>query len=155
MRSLALGVSGKADVVELRRDAAGGVLPFPVEYKRGKPKAHRADEVQLCAQAICLEEAFGTSVPEGALFYGENRRRTPVTFNHDLRALTLRVASEARAALLNGITPPPVRTPACRRCSLHGLCRPERLEAPPSVTAWLARRLEVALAEEAGPEAPA
>ena len=72
IRSLALGVSGKADAVELRGQPP---TPFPVEYKRGKPKAHRADEVQLCAQAICLEEAFGTPVPQGALFYGETRRR--------------------------------------------------------------------------------
>ncbi|MFX7690388.1 CRISPR-associated protein Cas4, partial [Acinetobacter baumannii] len=68
IRSFALGVAGRADVVELH----GGrpPRPFPVEYKRGAPKAHRADEVQLCAQAICLEEMFGTAVPEGALFYG-------------------------------------------------------------------------------------
>ena len=56
-------------------------MPFPVEYKRGKPKPHRADEVQLCAQAICLEEMFGVAVPEGALFYGETRRRMPVAFD--------------------------------------------------------------------------
>ncbi|WP_163190594.1 CRISPR-associated protein Cas4, partial [Citrobacter youngae] len=66
--------------------------PFPVEYKRGKPKAHRADEVQLCAQAICLEEMFGTPVPEGALFYGVTRRRQKISFDDDLRALTGTIA---------------------------------------------------------------
>lgn len=147
IRSLRLGVSGKADVVELRRGADGAVIPFPVEYKRGKPKAHRADEVQLCAQAICLEEAFGATVSEGALFYGEKRRRTPVVFDAELRALTARVAAEARAALLNGLTPAPKATPACRRCSLNALCRPERLEKPPAVARWLGRQLEAALAE--------
>lgn len=147
IRSLALGVSGKADVVELRRRAGGGLVPFPVEYKRGRPKAHHADEVQLCAQAICLEEAFGAFVPEGALFYGARRRRTPVTFDIELRALTARVAAEARDALLNGVTPAPVKTPACRRCSLHALCQPERLENPPAVGRWLARRLETVLSE--------
>ena len=72
LRSLALGVSGIADVVEF---SGRPPRPFPVEYKRGKPKAHRADEVQLCAQAICLEEMFGGEVGEGALFYGTTRRR--------------------------------------------------------------------------------
>ncbi|HET9019611.1 MAG TPA: CRISPR-associated protein Cas4 [Acetobacteraceae bacterium] len=144
LRSLALGVSGKADVVELRGHPPA---PVPIEYKRGKPKAHRADEVQLCAQAICLEEAFGVSVPEGALFYGETRRRMPVVFDAALRALTARVAAEAREALLRGITPPPVATPACRRCSLHDLCRPERLAGRPAIGRWLARQLDAALAE--------
>lgn len=143
IRSLALGVSGKADVVELRGRPP---VPFPVEYKRGKPTAHRADEVQLCAQAICLEEAFGVPVPEGALFYGETRRRAAIVFGAELRALTARVAAEARAALLAGITPAPVKTPACRRCSLHALCRPERLEKPPAVGGWLARTLADVLA---------
>ena len=68
LRSLALGVTGRADVVEYHGRPP---LPYPVEYKRGKPKPHRADEVQLCAQAVCLEEMSGLSVPEGALFYGE------------------------------------------------------------------------------------
>lgn len=147
IRSLALGVSGKADVVELRRGPDGAVVPFPVEYKRGKPKTHRADEVQLCAQAICLEEAFGVPVADGALYYGEKRRRTPVAFDAELRGLTARVAAEARTALLNGVTPAPRATPACRRCSLHDLCRPERLEKAPDVGRWFARRLEAALAE--------
>ncbi len=144
IRSLALGVSGKADVVELRGSPP---VPFPVEYKRGKPKVHRADEVQLCAQAICLEEAFACPVPEGALFYGETRRRVAIIFDANLRALTARVASEARAVLLAGVTPAPVKTPACRRCSLHALCRPERLEKPPAVANWLARTLTDALAD--------
>jgi len=138
LRSLKLGVTGKADVVELRGDPP---QPFPVEYKRGKPKAHRADEVQLCAQAICLEEMFGRAVPEGALFYGEVRRRYPVTFDDGLRALTVRTAAAARANILGGITPPPVRMPACKSCSLEALCRPDALENPPSVARWLVRQI--------------
>lgn len=78
LRSLTLGVAGRADVVEFHGRPP---RPFPVEYKRGKPKAHRADEVQLCAQAICLEEMCNVDVPEGALFYGVTRRRLPVTFD--------------------------------------------------------------------------
>jgi CRISPR-associated exonuclease Cas4 len=138
IRSFALGVSGKADVVEFH---GPNRQPFPVEYKRGKPKAHRADEVQLCAQAVCLEEMFGVAVEQGALFYGETRRRAPVSFDMDLRTLTASVAAEARANIVAGRTPAPVRTPACRRCSLEDLCRPDRLEAPPSVAGWLERQL--------------
>ncbi|MDP3334750.1 MAG: CRISPR-associated protein Cas4, partial [Methylococcaceae bacterium] len=84
-----LGIEGVADVVEYHRQADGTEIPFPIEYKRGKPKAHRADEVQLCAQALCLEEMHGVAVPEGALFYGEVRRRHSVLFDTELRALTL------------------------------------------------------------------
>lgn len=137
LASAALGVHGVADVVELRGRPP---VPFPVEYKRGRPKAHRADELQLCAQAICLEEAFDIAVPEGALFYGQNRRRKAVVFDPALRALTERVASEARAAMSGGIVPPPVHDPRrCNACSLRDHCRPERLQAPPRIATWLAR----------------
>ncbi|MCG5234074.1 CRISPR-associated protein Cas4 [Xanthobacter oligotrophicus] len=148
LRSFALGVSGKADVVEFLgagKDAGkgegGAGRPFPVEYKRGKPKAHRADEVQLCAQAICLEEMFGIEVPDGALFYGQPRRRHPVVFDAELRALTARVAAEARAMIAAGRTPAPVAMPACRRCSLQSLCAPDSLSQPPSVLGWLSRQI--------------
>lgn len=138
LRSFALGVAGRADVVEF---PGRPPRPFPVEYKRGKPKAHRADEVQLCAQAICLEEMFGGVVDEGALFYGETRRRMRVVFDAALRALTARVAAEARANIAAGHTPAPVAIPGCRNCSLADLCLPAPLQAPPSVGAWLARQL--------------
>lgn len=138
LRSLVLGVSGKADAVEFRGEPP---TPFPVEYKRGKPKAHRADEVQLCAQAMCLEEMFGTLVPEGSLFYGTTRRRMNVTFDDTLRGLTVRVATEARTNIAALRTPPPVHGPACQHCSLQELCQPVRMERPPSIAAWLAAQL--------------
>lgn len=138
LRSFALGVAGRADVVELHGHPP---QPFPVEYKRGRPKPHHADEVQLCAQAICLEEMFATPVPAGALFYGQTRRRLKVAFNTDLRALTARVAAEARATFATGRTPAPVPMPACRHCSLVDLCQPARLARPPSVACWLADQL--------------
>jgi CRISPR-associated exonuclease Cas4 len=140
LRSLALGVSGKADAVEFRGKPP---IPFPVEYKRGKPKAHRADEVQLCAQAICLEEMLGRSVPEGALFYGMPHRRTPIVFDTVLRTLTADIAAGARAMLADGRTPAPRKMPACRRCSLEALCQPDRLEKPPKIARWLERQVEV------------
>lgn len=138
LRSFALGVAGRADAVEFRGRPA---RPVPVEYKRGKPKAHRADEVQLCAQAICLEEMFGCPVPEGALFYGQTRRRVRVAFDEDLRALTAEVAAAARAMIAGGVTPAPIRKPACRRCSLESLCKPDRLETAPKVARWLAGQI--------------
>ncbi len=137
LRSLALGVAGKADVVEFHGDGT----PFPVEYKRGRPKSHRADEVQLCAQAICLEEAFGLAIAEGALFYGETRRRFAVAFDGELRRLTADVAAATRSMIAAGRTPRPVKRPGCRRCSLLALCEPDRLEKPPSVARWLERQI--------------
>lgn len=139
LRSLALGIAGRADAVEFRGKPA---RPYPVEYKRGKPKGHRADEVQLCAQALCLEEMFGVPVPEGALFYATPRRREVVAFDEALRALTAEVAANARAMLASQTTPLPRRTPGCRRCSLEALCQPARLEKPPAVARWLARQIE-------------
>lgn len=142
LRSFTLGVTGKADVVEFH-DEPGSMRgrPFPVEYKRGKPKAHRADEVQLCAQAICLEEMFQTIVPEGALFYGAIRHRLAVIFDVELRRITSRVATETRNMLAQGVTPRPIKIPACQRCSLESLCQPGRLEHPPSILNWLAAQL--------------
>ncbi len=134
LRSLALGVSGRADVVEF---VGRPPRPFPVEYKRGKPKAHRADEVQLCAQAICLEEMLSTEVDEGALFYGQTRRRVAVRFDAALRRLTAETAGAARANIAAGRTPPPVPIPGCRACSLQSACQPERMAAPPNVAGWL------------------
>ena len=134
LRSLALGVSGKADVVEFHGRPP---QPFPVEYKRGKPKPHRADEVQLCAQAVCLEEMFGTAVPEGAIFYGTVRRRTRVVFDAELRALTIHIATSTRAMIAVQRTPPPVLIPSCKACSLQDACQPGRLQHPPDVARWL------------------
>lgn len=139
LRSLALGVTGKADVVEM---SGTPPRPIPVEYKRGRPKAHRADEVQLCAQAICLEEAFGGEVPAGALFYGATRRRVEVVFDAELRGLTARVAVQTQAMIAAGLTPAPIYRPAaCDACSMIDLCEPKRLQAPPHVAAWLGAQL--------------
>jgi CRISPR-associated exonuclease Cas4 len=146
--SSALGVAGLADVVELRRER-GRWQPFPVEYKRGRPKAHRADEVQLCAQAIALEEMFATSVPEGALFYGKTGRRTAVLFDEGLRALTREVAARTREMIPANRTPPPVYDKSrCEPCSLIELCRPKAMQRRGRVDVWLAR--QIAAAEDGG-----
>jgi CRISPR-associated exonuclease Cas4 len=113
-----------------------------VEYKRGRPKAHRADEVQLCAQALCLEEMFHTAVPEGALFYGQTRRREIVSFDQALRELTGRVAADTRAMMAAGSTPRPVwEKRRCATCSLLEPCRPKAFDHPRRVSQWLAARI--------------
>jgi len=117
------GLHGVADVVEL---VGQPPQPMPVEYKRGRPKAHSADEVQLCAQALCLEEMFDCTVEEGALYYGQNRRRKRIAIDAALRKLTLEAADNARATLSTGILPAPGYAPRrCDSCSLITLCRPQ------------------------------
>jgi len=142
LRSFRLGVSGVADVVELHREGRGW-RPFPVEHKRGRPKSHRADEVQLCAQAMALEEMFETTIPEGALFYGMPRRRSAVAFDDDLRALTARTAREVRSCIAAGSTPVAAYEAArCDPCSLIELCRPRSFDRGRSPRAWLERMIE-------------
>jgi CRISPR-associated exonuclease Cas4 len=137
-----LGVSGIADLVEMHKSADGTWRPFPVEYKRGKPKSHRADEVQLCAQAMALEEMFSVTLDEGALFYGETRRRVAVPLDTALRQLTGQVAADTRALLDGRMTPPPVYAKStCTNCSLNELCQPKRLSRKVSAAAWLARQI--------------
>ena len=100
--------------------------PFPVEYKRGKPKPHDADRVQLCAQALCLEEMLNCSIPAGALFYGKTRRRLDVRFDANLRKLTQRTIARLHELIRSRITPPAVyERGKCERCSLIGICMPE------------------------------
>ncbi len=140
LASRRLGVAGVADLVEFH-SVAGTEVPFPIEIKRGKAKLHRADEVQLCAQALCLEEMTGVHVPDGALFYAEPKRRLPVTFDGELRGLTEATISELREVFRTQKTPPPTPHKArCRACSLVDLCRPEAVKRP--VAAWRRRAVE-------------
>jgi CRISPR-associated exonuclease Cas4 len=132
-----LGLRGKADIVEFHRD--GTVLP--VEYKRGKPKKDDCDRVQLCAQALCLEEMLGISIPNGALFYGEKRRRHEVAFDEDLRATTEATACRLHKMIDSRITPTAVREPKCESCSLLQLCMPDALKYKRGAAAWLDRQL--------------
>ena len=124
LRNMALGVSGVADVVEWHR-RNGGFSPFPVEYKRGKPKKHDADKVQLCAQAICLEEMLSCSIPSGALFYGQTMHRLDVVFDDELRSKTKSAAEGVHGLFSSGKTPLPEFGPKCRQCSLIEQCMPE------------------------------
>lgn len=137
-----LGVSGIADLVEMLKGEDGRWRPYPVEYKRGKPKAHKADEVQLCAQAMALEEMFGVELTEGALFYGETRRRVGVPLDEGLRQLTTVVAVSTRALIASGSTPAAVYDKRkCTACSLVDLCQPKRLSRSTPASQWLARQI--------------
>jgi CRISPR-associated exonuclease Cas4 len=162
IRSFELGVSGVADVVEfhrmglesesgagLRLDGAGGRwIPYPVEYKRGKPKLDLCDEVQLCAQAICLEEMLDTVVGEGSLFYGATQHRHCVLFDSGLRETTRQAASRLHDLFRSRATPRAHRQPKCRRCSLLEVCRPDAMSARRSAR----RFLSAAVRAEAEPE---
>lgn len=125
LRSLKLGLVGKADVVEFHRMDDGTWMPYPVEYKRGKPKTDDCDKVQLCAQALCLEEMLNVYIPEGALFYGQTRRREDVAFDEKLRRETAHAAGKVHELIASGITPKAVYSKKCESCSLLTICLPK------------------------------
>lgn len=144
LRSLQWGLVGQSDVVEFEAPpgiSAADSLPNrlaqaedadwsnwtvrPVEYKRGKPKKDDSDRVQVCAQALCLEEMLRVQVTEGALFYGQPKRRTVVLFDDPLREITLRAIQRLRQMIQQNETPPAVRAPKCDSCSLIDVCLPD------------------------------
>lgn len=139
-----LGIVGVADVVEFhRREGERIEHAFPVEYKRGRPKPHRADEVQLCAQALCLEFMLKQTIEEGALFYGKTRRRCVVPFDTELRVLTVSVIESIRTLLYKGQTPAASYEPRqCDSCSLIDDCQPRVIRRHASVKAWFDTQLE-------------
>lgn len=150
LASRRLNISGTADLVEFHQCADGAEVPYPVEYKRGKPKLHRADEVQLCAQALCLEEMTHISVPEGAIFYAETKRRLVVPVDAELRLLTEETVAALADVFASGVTPPPtVHRVRCRACSLLEICRPAAVARP--VREWRARMVSHLIAEKPVP----
>lgn len=149
VHSAELGISGQCDAVEFRRDPDGvplqgreGLwLPYPVEYKRGRPKEHSADELQLCAQAVCLEEMLCCTVREGALYYGEPRRRTVVSFTPELRGQLRACLTEMHELFQRHHTPKVKPAKACNACSLKDLCLP-RLMRRKQVADYLSAAME-------------
>ncbi|QBG46199.1 CRISPR-associated protein Cas4 [Verrucomicrobia bacterium S94] len=134
LRSLKLGLIGKADVIEFHADKV-----YPVEHKRGRPKPTHCDWVQLCAQALCLEEMLDVEIPEGAIFYGQPRRRQPVEFTPELRSETVQTAKALHALMVSGKTPPAVyEKKKCDACSLYEICMPQ---AHRPVASYLANAL--------------
>lgn len=120
LKSERLRLVGKADVVEFLSD-----VPYPVEYKRGRRKKWDNDDVQLCAQAMCLEEMLGVDVPRGAIFHIKTKRRREVEFDDKLRRKTEDAATRLHELIAAGVTPPAVLKPQCDGCSLRAICLPE------------------------------
>lgn len=153
VRSLRLGLSGETDVVEFRRTKEGHAnsmqiegrvgqwIPFPVEYKRGRPKSNAADEVQLCAQGLCLEEMFGLTIESGALFYGKSRRRTSVDFDAGLKAQTENLARRMHKLYAIRETPRAAYGKKCDNCSLIEQCMPKMITRRRDVERYLATAL--------------
>ena len=124
LRSEHYGLVGKMDLLEIID--GDPCQYFPVEYKRGKPKLEDWDRIQLCAQALCLEEMRDTTVTEGAIWYWEVRQREPIQIDDELRATTLKVIQGAREIISAGVTPMPIDDKKrCRACSLNQLCQPD------------------------------
>ena len=144
VQSERLGISGICDVVEFTRSPDGIALAgregryqvHPVEYKKGAPKEHQADELQLCAQAMCLEEMLLCRIDEGSLFYGEPRRRTRVTFSPELRAQAKQMLGEMHQLDERGHTPRVKRHKGCSACSLKEICLPG-MDRVPAASAYL------------------
>ena len=133
-----LRLGGVCDVVEFHRSPSGvslagreGLwLPYPVEYKKGSDQTKESDEVQLCGQALCLEEMLCCQIPEGSLFYGETRRRTRVAFDGTLRQRTLDLLHELLGYMDRGYTPGAKLHKGCNACSLRDICLPKLSRAP-------------------------
>ena len=147
--SYTLGLSGQCDIVEFHltpegiplRGEEGLWLPYPVEYKRGKPKEHQADELQLCAQAMCLEEMLCCEIPQAALFYGEPRRRMAVVLSQELRQTVRDFSGEMHQYAHRGHTPKAKPGKFCSACSLKDLCLPQ-LTRRGAVSGYLKNALE-------------
>jgi CRISPR-associated exonuclease Cas4 len=128
-----------------------GGPPVPVEYKRGRPKSEPWDEIQLCAQALCLEEMVGRAVTEGAIYYAARRRRTTIELHAELRQRTEAQAGRMHELFSSGVTPAPVLAARCRSCSLAEICQPTAIGQRGSARAYFRRSVAAALRNE-GPE---
>ncbi len=135
LRSERLRLTGRADIVEFRPE------PYPVEYKRGKSKPNDCDTVQLCAQALCLEEMLGASIARGAIFYGNPRRRLEIDFTPELRARTEDLAATMHRLYRNRETPAAVPGPYCRNCSLVDVCLPQATAQEDGAARWVAQQV--------------
>ncbi len=130
LRSLKLGLTGKADVVEyyfLNSKIKKPSTVKPVEYKRGKPKLDFSDSVQLCAQALCIEEMLGIEIRSGDIFYGKTRRRKEIFFDEKLREKTIDASKRLHELISREETPLPVYSKRCISCSFFDICKPRSL----------------------------
>lgn len=139
LHGFALGLIGRADAVEFETDGT----PYPVEYKHGPKRVRLHDDVQLAAQALCLEEMFGRPVPKGAIYHVTSKHRREVLIGEDLRAEVHRLLAEIRALIAAGRTPAPVNDARCRNCSLIQLCQPQGFAQRQSLSQLRAHLYEV------------
>jgi CRISPR-associated exonuclease Cas4 len=139
IRSLEFGLIGRADVVEFHLQDDGEWLPYPVEYKRGRPKKDYSDRVQLCAQALCIEEMLAVKIPAGALYYGKKKRRWRIEFNKELRRITLDTVMALHSLIVAGKTPKPEYNTRCESCSFVERCLPETAGGKRKVSAYVRR----------------
>lgn len=157
-----LGLTGQADIVEfmpVQGDVIGVPLaghvglwqPRPVEYKRGRPKPDDCDEVQLCAQAMCLEEMLGAEVPEGHLYYAETRRRERVVLGENLRTRVMTLAADMHRLQASGTTPRAEHGRHCSQCSLVDACVPGLTLHPRSVHRYIQHKL-IEMTDDSPPE---
>ena len=143
-----LRLTGVADLVEFRQSGPSGAgVPYPVEYKHGRRKRWDNDEVQLCAQALCLEEMLGVSVPKGAIYHTTSKARREVEFTTILRAKTEAAVSRLHALLASRRIPAPELKPRCRGCSIRSVCVPEAFGHPERVARLTARLFEADLSD--------
>ncbi|MBP7231619.1 MAG: CRISPR-associated protein Cas4 [Syntrophaceae bacterium] len=142
LRSLRLGLIGKADVIEYHKQTDETWQAFPVEYKRGKPKPDHSDKIQLCAQAMCLEEMLNVTITSGALFYGKTRRRLDVSFDEVLRRETTMASQKTHELIASGQTPQPIYAKRCESCSLISECMPEAIQKKRSVDSYIKKILD-------------
>ncbi len=150
--SPSLGLSGVCDVVEFTTSPegiqlagrAGRFLPAPVEYKRGKVKTDGSDEVQLCAQALCLEDMLAVSIPAGYLYYAQTRRRVAVELTAGLRDRVRSAAQEMHAYFERGYTPKVRPFKGCKSCSLADVCLPQVQAETVPVSTYIRQQIEKA-----------
>ena len=152
----ALKIIGKCDLVEAVKDENGTVLPFasfpvilyPVEFKHGSVREEEEYKIQLCAQALCLEEMCQTSIPEGALFFTSSHRRLPVQLDESLRAKTKNVIALVMRIKEGFLLPPPEYGPKCQRCSMKDVCAPKTKRSAAGYCEKLREEAKEALSDE-------
>ena len=149
VQSEQLGCYGIADLVEYHRSDEGVMISgkegfyslYPVEYKAGKPKEDNVDKVQLCLQALCIEEMHGRFVPEGAIYYAKVRRREKVVFTQELRQQARNLITEMHKLITNSCTPPPIYSKICDHCSLYNICLPKSKSKFDSVSHYISYQI--------------
>ncbi len=156
LSSIELGITGITDIVEFHAALAGdgGVkipytkgtwIPFPIEYKRGASKDIFSFKVQLCAQALCLEEMLRCRIEKGSLFLGVKQHRTDVIFDESLREQTKEISQKVHELFKNRLTPPPIYSKRCDSCSLIDMCKPKHFEQKFSAKKWIDKQVNEVL----------